>query len=736
MTLALCSMTGCKQQLFITEPDYDHYKVMGEKNLESDPSVALIPPRSDIPKPMDIHDPERKLRFVTMSECIQSALEKGTTGVQSPFFPGAITDLLGSFSGTTFIGSDSIRVLALQPAIVANNIEASVAKFDAHWISNLNWTTSDIPVGTALQTFQAFANRVPNIQQDNATLSSTLVKPLPTGGVAGITFQTQYNLSNLAQRVNPAYQTNLNFTFEQPLLQGFGVEINQLRASHPGSILNPFSSSARVEGILITRIRFDQQRAEFERNINFLLLNVELAYWNLYGSYWTLYSREKALQQAYEAWKINKLKYEAGRVAIQDFAQSRQQYESFRAQRIQALDDVLEKDRQLRGLMGLPVEDGTRLVPIDQPNLAPYQPDWHTAVNEALALRPELNLARADLKFRQLDLINQKNQLLPDLRFTSNYGANGLGTRLDGGPNNGNNAFASLASWQFINWGFGLQANIPIGFRDAHAAVRSAQLSLAQSYAVLQDQENKATRYLTNQYRKLSSSYEQIRAQRAQREAATVQLEARFKGFLAGRETLDILLEAQRVWADSLKAEFDNIVAYNGALANFEFAKGTLLKYNNVAILEGPLPTCVQNKAEDYEREQNVSLKIRQRPAPRNYTEQQYGVGTPELPGVYTPTTLDSVPNLQSMFVHPQELPPMTAMPATPPSLPTGVSNAPKTLPAMPTAANPSSGPVTAKPAIGGPMTTAPMTTVPAMPGRGAPTQLPNWMETQPPMPK
>src|SRR5205085_2091088 len=131
---------------------------------------------------------------------------------------------------------------------------------------------------------------------------------------------------------------------------------------------------------------------------------------------------------------------------------------------------VLERERQVRGFMGLPVEDGTRLVPADQPILAPYQPDWHTAVNEALSLRPELVLARNDLKFRQLDLINQKNLLLPDLRFTSTYGYNGLGSTLGGGPNNPNNAFASLASGQFINWSTGLQMNMPIGFRDANAA--------------------------------------------------------------------------------------------------------------------------------------------------------------------------------------------------------------------------------------------------------------------------
>src|SRR4029077_13681602 len=133
-------------------------------------------------------------------------------------------------------------------------------------------------------------------------LSTALIKPLPAGGVAGITFNTSYTLSNLHQAVNPAYQPALTFSFEQPLLQGFGVEINQLRATPPGSILNPYNNTARTEGILIIRARFDEQRAEFERNVNFMLVNLEIAYWNLYGTYWTLYANEQALQQAYYAW--------------------------------------------------------------------------------------------------------------------------------------------------------------------------------------------------------------------------------------------------------------------------------------------------------------------------------------------------------------------------------------------------------------------------------------------------
>ena len=172
-------------------------------------------------------------------------------------------------------------------------------------------------------------------------------------------------------------------------------------------------------------------------------------------------------------------------------------------------------------------------MPADAPTLAPYRPDWTLAVNDTMTLRPELVLARQELKVRQMEVINQKNLLLPDLRFTSTYGLSGIGSQLDGGSDP-NNAFHSLATDRFTDWSLGLRLDIPIGFRDAHAAVRAARLLLAQSYAVLQDQELKAQRYLALQYRLLSETYERIAAARAQREAAAQQLTLRTRNLPSG----------------------------------------------------------------------------------------------------------------------------------------------------------------------------------------------------------
>src|SRR5262249_22224638 len=149
-------------------------------------------------------------------------------------------------------------------------------------------------------------------------------------------------------------------------------------------------------------------------------------------------------------------------------AQSRGQYELFRSQRLQAISGtgtggnpvgVLEKERQLRKLIGLQSEDGYRLVPSDLPTLASYQPDWNSALQEALANRPELYLARQEVKVAQLQLLVAKNQTLPDLRFTSTYDTNSIGSRLDG-PD-ATNAFRNLSSDMHHNWSLGLRLNVP-----------------------------------------------------------------------------------------------------------------------------------------------------------------------------------------------------------------------------------------------------------------------------------
>jgi outer membrane protein TolC len=649
----------------MTEGDYDHVRAnLGGSGLECKP-VAGIEPDSSIvhtSAPKTVLDPNREPRFLSLAEAVSIGLEQGTRG--SAGLNGQADDQIAPTRGASprTLGQsgagDSIRVLALRPAFFGASVEAAASKFDAIWSSSLVWNTTDRPIGTALDAFQAGrAGALNSINTDAATLQTSLLKPLPSGGLAGVTFSTAYQFTNLPARVNPSYQPALQFQLEQPLLQGFGTEINQLRQSHPGSVLSanalpPGSLAPTQEGILVTRIRYDQERADFELSVANMLVNIEVAYWKLYGAYWNMYARELGLRLAYESWRITRAQYYAGlqKAKLQDLARTRGQYELFRGQRLEALGQVLEAERQLRKLIGLPVEDGKRLVPADAPTLAPYQPDWNTALDEALRLRPELVQIRDEVKIKQLAVLEARNRLLPDVRAFATYDINSIGTRLDGPGLE--NAGRALAENNFNNWQVGIRATIPIGHRLAYSQLRQARLDMYASFVVLRDGEAKARDFLALQYARLFELYERIKARRAEREAYGLQL--RLESTRVPEQIVPndpSFLEAQRFYIDALVREYQAIVEYNNTLSTFEYAKGTLLQHNNVTIGEGQLPGMVAERAVVNEERKCKALVVKERANAISCCTPDDPLGLPKLP-------TDCAPSLPALFEKAPKMPP------------------------------------------------------------------------------
>jgi outer membrane protein TolC len=361
-------------------------------------------------------------------------------------------------------------------------------------------------------------------------------------------------------------------------------------------VRNTIPVGGRVPGILLTRVGHDQSKLEFERRLHELVFAVEEAYWGLYGAYWELYSRENALKQVHAAWKVAKARFDAGGIGIEDLAMIEEQYHFFRSQRLEALGrgvagrpGVLEAERRLRYVVGLPAEDGTRLVPSDYPKTVPADLDWSGAYAEARTHRPELRQVQQDIKAVELSMLKAKDLLLPDLRFFSRYDVNGLGTNVGSGLNRLNSH----------EWETGIQMQVPLGFREGNAEVMRVKYQLAQRYAFLRDQESKLLFSLQRSYRDVVQLREEMRIRKSQREAAATQLKARLEKFRAGGDpkrpeaSIDLLLRSQRNWADAVRDEYIAICNYNVALADFKLQKGTILEFNNVHIAEGPVPAAV-----------------------------------------------------------------------------------------------------------------------------------------------
>lgn len=590
------------------------------------------------PLPATVNALDKKTRYLSLAEAFALALERGHTGFQSINAPGFANEDLVTFNGAGLSGADSVRVLALEPALTGADVDLSLARFDPQLFSNAEFRGIDNPpqgIGSTR-----------NGSQSNVSFG--LAKPLATGGVTGISWITDYFWtnsapSNITPFFNPTYFTRLQFGVEQPLLRDHGVGINQVLDRFPSSGLFP-SVNGRFgsgQGILIARIRHDQQKAEFERRINHLLLNVETAYWNLYAAYIDLYSTEQALRMATEVWRVAKEQYPE-KIDEGDFAGTRAQLQSFRGNRLQAIGRVLETERNLRLLLGLPVADGCRLLPVDAPTTTAYAPDWCGAVQDALELRPELSLARQELQRRRLNLLNQVNKLQPDLRFLATYTLLGVGSRLDGSgvvadPASGgiqpDNALRSMTSGNFNDWTVGLQFSTPLGFRAEHAVVRQARLELIQSQIVLSEQEIKVQSYLAKQYSRLFELVEVLETRRLERRALADQLEVRFKKFTAGKIPIDFLQDSVRNWASALSAEYQAMVDYNNTLAAFHFAKGTLLDYSQIHLLEGSAPAIRPVRAVEHEhkRAQELARKTSMKPVSEPPTAAA-GLQFPQIP--------------------------------------------------------------------------------------------------------
>lgn len=641
--LGLClGMTiGCGPKVFLAEKDFNDARHLIPASLEEGHALSPAAPLTAlVPTPADVNNSDRPARYMTLQEVIAIALENGSTaGRGSGVGSGIADDSLAQFTGGSTTGqSDRIRVLSMNMAISYASLEQSLARYDAMVVSTLNWAVTD----SLTQGLSSFSNG------QDANFNMSIVKAFASGGVASIGFENNYRFLSEPPTAfgvfNPFYTSQFKIGFEQPLLRDAGVGINQLLNRSPGAtgggipgeVAGAFNSRQQVlqqgpgsfggtasEGILIARLRLDAQKSEFERNVNNMLLNVEVAYWNLYQAYGQLYSFEEVMRIAHRAWLINLAKYKAGTKGPADYFPVLGQYEEFRGQRIAALGEVLDKERNLRRLIGLPIEDGARIVPITPPTLAPFLPDWGTARQEALQRRPELAIARDNVRALQYNLIVAKNFLMPDLRFFAQYAPIGFGTELTGGSiltdargdTHPSSSLGGLQSDHFNNWRIGLNFTMPLGFRTETAAVRAARLSLAQAYEALKDQEERATSVLSTQYQKLAEWYRLIEARRAERKAYTETVEARFREYAAGKATVsDFLLEAQRRLAAAQVKEYQAIAEYNSTLARFEWSKGNLMAHNNVHIAEGALPQCAQVRAVEHELKRSQALVLCERP--------------------------------------------------------------------------------------------------------------------------
>lgn len=478
---------------------------------------------------------------------------------------------------------------------VNQGVEAALAEFDAQLTSGVNWERLDRPRNTILDS----NNNVFN--QDQVNFQMELSKKSAAGTqffLRNVTGYTSNNLPNTLQALPSFYSTSLEAEFRQPLMRGRGELINRMP-------------------VIFARINTDQELANLEGQLQNMVANVEIRYWDLYASYRGYQAAQDGFNAAYATWQVINARLKAGDSSVPEEAQAREQYFFFRGEKERAYAALLDAENNLRFLMGIAMTDGRLIRPADEPTEAAVVFNWYDAMDEALTFQPSLRQERWELKKRQLAVSHSKNALLPNLNVTGMYRLIGLGENLisaDGTgvrfPNAGSEAWEDLTSGDYQEGRLGIEFGMPVGYRRELSNVRNSQLKLARQLARLEDMELDASRELTQALRALNTNYRLAQTHFNRWVAATTEVESVLTSYKEGNVSLDTVLDAQRRRSQSQIAYYQALTEYNKSIALVHRRKGTTLEYCGVSFAEGPWVGKAYVDAEEHARRRGASREM------------------------------------------------------------------------------------------------------------------------------
>ena len=454
-----------------------------------------------------------------------------------------------------------VAVAAYEPAIAETRIVEAEARFD--------------PVFQLTGEYQNQNQVNPDAgnfgETERLTASAALTQLLPSGSQLQLQYQTIYNdFKNnpfLGLNVpNPSYTSGLTLQFQQPILRNFGFDTNRARI-----FIN--QNDQRISVL------------EFRDRLEEVLLQVEQTYWQLFEAQRQVEIQEELLERTLETGNIIRIR--AGQDASREqVSRALAEALSRRADLIEAKGRVAQLSDELLRLMNdpdLPVAGDVLVRTTSEPVEAPLLFDLEDATATALSSRPELaqQILRID-SARSAERVGRSN-LLPQLDLVLSGGLQGIADDYAGSVDD-------QFSGDGLSAGVGLQLEIPLGNRGARATLKRALNQRDQAVTQYQALVQQVAAEVSQTQRQASVNYARLTQLREARLAIRDVVEQlgveeradpRLTPEFVDRKlrTLSQLLQAQ-------SNEAGAIAEYQRSLAEYERAKGTLLRYNNIVIEE------------------------------------------------------------------------------------------------------------------------------------------------------
>jgi len=322
-----------------------------------------------------------------------------------------------------------------------------------------------------------------------------------------------------------------------------GLENSELIRMNQCSVARQDTGGYEIE-LLKSNLNKCRVKSEFMAYIH----AIEERYWDLSQQHLQLWSCERAVDLLQELKNREEIELDMGRGSAADVAKVARTLEEYTHKLTAKVSAILNSERQLRNVLGLPASDERRILPASGLSEVQVSPDWNLSFANMLKNQPDIAQALSDLNVSNAP--GSSANPIPMLEeLTRSLRINGK----------------SLPPLDSI-----------------HVHVKKAFARTPE----LQELVSQATETLARSFLELDLDYKQFKIASRLRTAAAQRLEAQKWFYEVGRITLDRYLDAITQYTNAALQEAQYKTSYNVAIAALEEAQGTLLEQKRITIVD------------------------------------------------------------------------------------------------------------------------------------------------------
>jgi outer membrane protein TolC len=408
-----------------------------------------------------------------------------------------------------------------------------------------------------------------------------------TGTYAQFQFYESRNFYNSSSPLfNPSLQGDLDFYVTQPLLQGFGLPVNN-------RYIKVAKNNLKVSDLLL------------KQQVSTTVAAVLNLYWDLVSFNEAVRIKQLALDAAQKLYDGNKKEVEIGAMAGIEVTRAGAAVSAAKealliAQTNVSQQEIVLKNALNRNAMANAWLDEIHVIPLDHieiPKTDEVRP-VQDLVQDALRKRDEIVRANINLDSQKTLMKGTRNNLLPSLQAFAELTNNGLSGPVNaiyngssGIPNpyfvGGTGTLLNqIFSRNFPNYSAGISLNIPFRNRSAQADYVTDELQLRQAELQLQRAVNQVRVDVKTNLINLQQARARYETAVATRQLSEQSLDAEEKRFNYGVGSVALVIAAQQQVASDQDAEVQAMANYTHAKIAFDDAMGATLEVNHVNMEE------------------------------------------------------------------------------------------------------------------------------------------------------